>query len=577
MIFGLYSPLVFSNDELRGLKRLPDTVEKSGGEVEKENRGLKRVQKDEGDIESLAPKKIEKILPVVNIDSVSSKKLSLMGRIYVKKINVNGNTILSLFDLVNLTTPYTDRYVSVEELHQLRNQLNKLYVSAGYINSGVTIPDQRVNNGVINYKAIEGAVTGIKIIGNNQLESNYVSERLLSRSNKVMNIKSIQDDIKLLQSSSLIDRVNAKLEPGQSLGESVLTIGIKEADANHFTVLFDNHRPPSVGSDRLGVNYQSDNTNGMGNQFSLNIGSSEGVSDYALSYSKNLNRSDDALIISLSKNNSIVVEEPFNAIDLKSESYSVGVLYKININKTLSSIHSLNFGFDNKNSTNSVLGVPIAFDPGADSITGESIVTALSISYDYIEKKREFFQAYKFSYRQGLDAFQSTIHTTSLPDSDFSVLNAQLQYAWKYSKTGSQLLFKTSMQSTSDSLLNIEKFAFGGASSVRGYRENQFIRDTGYLMSFEWFIPVMATFGSKNDFKLVPFFDAGLGEDNDEAVTQTVKQSISSVGVGLVWESYKAFKIELYIAEALDDVPVPVTENLQDSGVHFSMVYNAQF
>ena len=41
------------------------------------------------------------------------------------------------------------------------------------------------------------------------------------------------------------------------------------------------------------------------------------------------------------------------------------------------------------------------------------------------------------------------------------------------------LIVRQTLQLASEPLLNIEKFALGGINTVRGYRENQFVRDNG--------------------------------------------------------------------------------------------------
>ena len=44
-------------------------------------------------------------------------------------------------------------------------------------------------------------------------------------------------------------------------------------------------------------------------------------------------------------------------------------------------------------------------------------------------------------------------------------------------------------QISADPLLSIEQFAVGGIDTVRGYRENQIVRDTGFAASVELHIP----------------------------------------------------------------------------------------
>ena len=76
-------------------------------------------------------------------------------------------------------------------------------------------------------------------------------------------------------------------------------------------------------------------------------------------------------------------------------------------------------------------------------------------------------------------------------DGRFIAWLGQLQYVYRLpsSLLDSQVVGPLDGQLASDPLLSIEKFAIGGARTVRVYRENQLVRDNG----------VVASVGSKGD------------------------------------------------------------------------------
>lgn len=73
----------------------------------------------------------------------------------------------------------------------------------------------------------------------------------------------------------------------------------------------------------------------------------------------------------------------------------------------------------------------------------------------------------------------------SPPDGKFFTWSGQFQWAWRLPYWDSEVLFRSDVQLASEALLSLEKLPVGGANSVRGYRENQLVRDNGWLSSLE--------------------------------------------------------------------------------------------
>ncbi len=114
-------------------------------------------------------------------------------------------------------------------------------------------------------------------------------------------------------------------------------------------------------------------------------------------------------------------------------------------------------------------------------------------------------------------------------------------------------------------------FPWGGATTVRGYRENEIVWDNGYAFSLEWRIPLWEDSSLKGEPKLLqlaPFVDYGAGWNKGE-YSQNI--SLSSVGAGLLWTSQR-INAELYFAHGFDDVISKEEHDLQDDGIHFRPV-----
>jgi hemolysin activation/secretion protein len=120
--------------------------------------------------------------------------------------------------------------------------------------------------------------------------------------------------------------------------------------------------------------------------------------------------------------------------------------------------------------------------------------------------------------------------------------------------------------------LPLERFALGGASSVRGYRENEFVRDNGFDASVEFRYPLFSgrLAASGQSLQLAVFYDIGSAWNKGESGDTPV---ISSLGGGLLWD-WGVLSVVAYFAHALDEVSEKTEYDLQDDGIHFSLLAN---
>ena len=119
-----------------------------------------------------------------------------------------------------------------------------------------------------------------------------------------------------------------------------------------------------------------------------------------------------------------------------------------------------------------------------------------------------------------------------------------------------------------DPLLPLEQFAVGGHATVRGYRENRFVRDNGWVGSLEFRVPIWRRSSGRTVLELAPFYDYGRSWNRDRPTPQP--EVLESAGLGLIAPISAMFYAEVYWGHALSDVPdISDEHNLQDDGLHF--------
>ena len=262
-----------------------------------------------------------------------------------------------------------------------------------------------------------------------------------------------------------------------------------------------------------------------------------------------------------------MIEEPFNEIDVESETESLGLQLNWPILKTLSSELSLQLSFDVRRNQTSLLGQPFSFSEGA--INGESKVAPLRVAVSYTEQNINDSLAARFSISRGTSKFDAT-EGSDVTDGQFTSYLAQVQYSKLLAKKF-HITAKALAQHAADPLLSIEKYALGGIETIRGYRQNQVVRDNAYLASLEvHYRPELPIW-----IDLIGFLDWGRGENHKDS-TSIGHSDLASVGVGVVVKHSQRFSFELYLAHGFDDFKASEYD-LQDDGVHFRLGYRHAF
>ncbi|MBW1645649.1 MAG: ShlB/FhaC/HecB family hemolysin secretion/activation protein, partial [Deltaproteobacteria bacterium] len=461
--------------------------------------------------------------------------------------------------------------LTTEDLDSLRQALTVYYIKHGYINSGAVIPDQEVKDGIIRVQIVEGRLTAIEVQGNRWFADGFLKRRLALGVEQPLNIEALQRRLQLLQQQPLIERLHGALKPGPAPGESVLLVQVEEQQPFEITLGFDNYQSPTVGAEEGWVTIADRNLFGYGDALSLGYGASEGAEpQWDFSYTLPFTAYDTTLILRCRKNKFKVVESPFDSLNVetKSEIYSLGIRQPVY--RSLNHEVALSLVGEHSRDRTYLLGERFSFYPGEEN--GKAIVTALRFAQEWVYHTQKQVIAARSQFSFGLDTLHATTNSGDTPDGRFLAWLGQFQWARVVSPWDIQLLWRTDLQLANDSLLPLEQIAIGGRYSVRGYRENQLVRDQGLIASLEARIPLVQHAVWAEYLQLVPFVDYGRGWNRD-LDTPPVKH-ISSVGLGLRWAaSWRRApltlrpQLEVYWGIPLRDVDNP-DNDLQDDGLH---------
>jgi hemolysin activation/secretion protein len=498
------------------------------------------------------------------IDQATAATLADSPEIVVREFRVAGSTIFSAAELEAVTAPYLGRPLGSESLIELRDRLTQLYVRAGYVSSGAQLPDQEVRDGVVEYRIVEGRLDEVAVEGNRHLRDRYLIPRLERGAGVPLDVASLEGELQRLQEDPRIRRVDAALLPGERPGEARLRVRVEE-EAPYFVALTsDNHESPSIGAYRGQLEVGHRSLTGNGDELRAWVAGSAGLLDYEVAYELPVARWDTALGAWYRSGESKVVEEPFDAVDIESESRTIGLALRQPLPLSRESQLELALLAEYRESETFLLGEPFPFSPGTDD--GHSTVAVLRLRQDYVYRDLAQVVALRTQISVGTKALGATESSGALPDGQFVAWLAQAQWVRRLGKL--ELIARADLQVASSALLSLEQFSVGGHASVRGYRESLLVRDDGVLGSLELRVPLWRNRVASLD--LAPFFDVGHAWSASSG--GPAPDTLASAGLGLRVEWRRHLRAEIYWAEALTDVFQPPDHDLQDSGVHFQIV-----
>lgn len=517
-------------------------------------------------------------LPIVPSPPAGDGKSPLgQIRVFASYIHVIGNTVFTDEELAEVTAPYKNRVLTTEDLERLRLALTLLYVNRGYITSGAIIPDQDVTFGVITVQIIEGTLSRIDIEGHDWFRAGYIRDRVERGAQTPLRLEPLQERLQLLQQDPRIEQINAELRPGDTRGDSLLHLRVKEASPWKAWLDFNNYQTPVVGAERGLATIAHQNVTGNGDAFSFTYGKSRGVNPIIdTSYSLPLNRYDTTFIASYRRNDFLVIEDAFRFLDLNAEAEIIGFTLRQPIYRTVSDEFAIAItGERLYNKITSIFddipGQPLEFIPGSSN-TGVNTVSALRFTQEYTHRTPSSVIAARSRFSLGIDVLGATINSGPVPDGQFFSWLGQVQAVKRMDEWGGlQILGRIDMQLANDRLFPLEQVPVGGRFSVRGYRENTLIRDNAFLASVETRYPLMRYASGEDLLQFAQFVD--MGRSWNAKGTTPDPQTLASVGLGVRWNILPRdrARFELYWGVPLNHVPHP-PGNLQDHGIHLQLV-----
>ena len=480
----------------------------------------------------------------------------------------------------------------IDRLLALTQLINLTFVRNGYVNSGVLfagpIPQ---DGGVLQVRLVYGRGAGVAGAhvrfgprGGQGLSEAYVRTRMAAAAATPFNALDVEQQFRRLAQDPAVRTVGADLVPGAQPGEANLEIVVDPAPRYDLYATVANSRSPSIGGERYAVGGSVRNLARAGDLATAEVGVTGGRADESLGYDAPLFGPSTFVSLRGGHDDAAVVDEALRPLGIRSTDWSVegGVGWRP-IDRPLTPAadgagfdpaRSLAFGLKvaHREQRTWLLGQPFSFSPGSED--GRSQYTALRLTADYVLRGVTQVLALSASGGQGLGGSHSAGAGPLDPSGNFHDLLVQASYARRLDDHGLELRLRAAGQWADGPLYTGERFALGGEDTVRGYRENLLLSDTGAFASAELARAFSLDGGRRGwghmdwgAFTASAFADGGLARNRQGPDPQP--RSLASLGASLAWTPSDALFARLTYAKALRSAPVAGERDLQDRGLEF--------
>ena len=194
-------------------------------------------------------------------------------RFAVHGYEVTGNTLLTDGTLQSLFLKYTGDKIGFTDITHAVKDLQMEYHNRGFDTVAVTIPQQRITNGVFKIRVFEGRLAEIVVTGNRYYSSNNVMRALPGlKTNMFLNSKLLQPELDLANANQ--DRqIYPEIRPGPETNTTSLFLKVKDRLPLHAKVELNNQSSPGTPELRINTSivyndlWQADHS--LGAQYSM--------------------------------------------------------------------------------------------------------------------------------------------------------------------------------------------------------------------------------------------------------------------------------------------------------------------
>lgn len=473
----------------------------------------------------------------------------------VSEIRFSGNETLPAEDLKTVVDHFLGKEINFKVVDNIVSAVKEHYRSQGYMATYAYVPPQSLKEGILEVTVVEGRLGSFEIVGNKWFSSALLKRQFSIHPNEIIKYEHFRGDLERLNQHRDID-ARIVLKPGATPGTSDVQLEVKDQHPYHLNADMNNLGTRDTGRYRYGTTFS--HTNVTGNMDDLAVRYQFGRDAWAVAgdYSVPVNYHGTRVggTVTHAKNQ---VGGDFSILDIEGDATTYGAYATHPILKRENFQTDLRVGIERKDIENRILG----FVSGKDEIDDVN----MGLQMEGKDKLGKTNSSHMFYLGKNGDEGDDLVTGTRTAGS-FYVYRGSLTRQQKLSDKVFGVL-KISGQLSPDDLPVSEQIRLGGAYTVRGYEEGEYLGDYGVYTNIELHVPgdfLLPVF--PRDWKLpfskkplneqikwVAFADLGVAGVQEPIPGEAARRYMIGAGFGLRVHLYDNVYARLDWASPLDD------------------------
>ncbi len=202
----------------------------------------------------------------------------------LKQVNWSPSEILTQEEIQSVVDAYIGRQITLADLREMADRITGLYRDKGYMTCGAVLPPQRIHEGVVEIRLIEGKTGDITITGNHHTKAGYITDRLGLKPGEIANIDKLNRDLRWFHGTNDL-QLRVVLKPGTKENTTDYEILAFEPQNQSVTLYVDNDGYETSGRWREGLFYNMRSLTGHRDALRGSFIRSQGTSAWAFGYS----------------------------------------------------------------------------------------------------------------------------------------------------------------------------------------------------------------------------------------------------------------------------------------------------
>lgn len=431
----------------------------------------------------------------------------------LKQVECGSSEILTQEEIDAVTSGYIGRQVTVKDLQEMAEKITALYREKGYMTCGAVLPPQRIHEGKVEIRLIEGKTGDIKLTGNRHTKAGYITSRLGLKPGEIANIDQLNRDLRWFHGTNDL-QLRVVMKPGAKENTTDYEIMAFEPQNQTVTLYVDNDGYETSGRWREGLFYNMRSLTGHRDALRGSFIRSQGTKAWSFGYSFPLSQRGMRLDLNYASNTTKVTSGELKPLGVEGKSTSYSLTWRVPFHITAHSRHEAGLQYVQQTSkTDLGHGTNLVVPWVDDKI--KRIIPYVSFTHYGDSSVLYHKHSFVFAKRSDIDGRSENANLYRL--NSFWQKRYDNGQFWQARLDG--------QWGSSDYLASSDRFFIGGVNSVRGYEEGFIGGDKGLAAGIEYHIPL----DKAKRFSVFPFFDWG----TVSGITAPEHRTLMSAGLGI--------------------------------------------